>query len=969
MAAASTGRTLAAAGAGSISAACRAWWLGACRRAASRRAAAALTGALFLASLLAAAVPLATDAALAGVLRADLAPQNLRPAGAVLLLDDAQSAGRPVEPSTVARLRRVAAALPALTGLPATPTVVDAQSVTVPLAPITRDGRVGQVQSLVQFDLQPGWSAHVRWVRGRAPASRPEPGGVIEGAVEADVASGLGVRVGGLYALQPAPGYGPPLLRLRVVGLFERANPGGPAWPFRYLSSDVFVAPGALQALVAQYPRFIGLVAVYRVLQVQGLTPARAAGVAAGLREAEARVDLPGQALRQASPLGELSAYLTRAAALRALLLLLALPALAAALCLAALAADASLRAERPTLAVLSARGAGRGFLLAALAAGWLTPAALAAAAGPPAASLLAAAAFAATGLGGGVAGALRVALPSPAAFAYGAAAAAVGLGVALVRGGHACAVALPLERLRRGRVPAWPLWRRAWLDLLVLPPVLYELLVVRHRLAGGLTEPGAGPGLPPALFALSSLLVLAVALLLHRLLQAAAGLADRGGTELSPGLSAMVKRLHRSPAGWTAAWLLVAFAVGQGYAVAAGARTLGQDLQVLAGLQVGADVAAVEGWPSQCNEVAPFLTSGAGGEGSPYQRFQCYVQSRAWGRSVFAYQLPAPPPAPFAVNDTLPGVVAATPLEEWSGSASLPGAARAAAQVVGVDPATYPSAGWWHASVNPLPLSAYLDGLRRGRVYVDAAFWRATGLTVGQRVDVTLQGRTLALAVGGPVRAWPGAEPGQGLLVVGNGPDLERDFSLKPADYVALLRLRPGAATDALGPALQARGLFLLSLSDRRAAASAGEASPEAVATRALLALELLVLTGAGLGGYLVLLRLEEEARGLEAGLLLALGVQRPEVAAAAALERLLLVGAAVGAGFVAGLLANRAFTPVLTRLQDLGGGVPPLVLGPAPWALGAFAALLLVGLAVNRGRRHAGPPLDPVGAAKVDG
>ncbi len=906
-------------------------WLVAGRWRAAPREVAVLGLALALSAWVGAAAATAAGSALSAMLRGSLTPQHGRPAGAVLLLQNAGGPGGVVQSSAPAVLASAAGALPALTGLPATPTVTVTETVSMPLFP-EQDGRPagGPPLAVVQLDAQPGIAAHVALNFGRLPSASPGPHGGVEGAVTASAARQMGLIPGGTYALEPAPGYGPPLLRLHIVGVFTPAADSA-FWPYRSLGPVVFVAPGALERLAQAYPRAIDLISAYRVLAVRRLTPGRAVRAEAGLARVQAGVDLPGGNLLAASPLGELQAYLREAARLRAVLRLLAAPALAAALLLAALAADGLRRAGGPAADALQARGApGAAFLAAA--GGLLPLGAVAVLVGAAVAGALEPPSHVNGGLLARVVAAL---LPPGAAWAGAALATAAALAAAALvlwpLSRHAGAV--PARRALAARPPRYP-----GIPLLLSALFLGVTALAAVRLhAGPVRAALSATQAPLVAFVLATLLVLGVGLGLMGLARlGAAWVERRWGQGLALGPLLVARRFSRSPGRWSAAWLLAVLAVGQSYAVAGAGRSLRLYRQAAAGLAAGADAALAEGWTAPCGEMPPYLPAPRGQQVSPYQRFHCVVGNRPWGTSAFAYQLPPPPPAPFAVNRALPGVLAATRLLERAGTVAVPGGPARAAEVVGVDPASYPAAAWWRVDINPLSLGAYMAGVGLGRVFAGEGWVRAAALRPGQVLELTVNGRTLPVTLGGPVRVWPGVDA-QGTLVVGDAVTLRRDFSLKPVAYLALLRLRPRTDQARLAQALQARGLFVIDSTARAADLGAVRAAPASRALSALLAAVLPALALAGALGFLLLVLLRAGGPA-DLALLRALGVERADLAAAARMEIWLLgAGGAVG-GLLAGVSADRLLVPLLGVLSGVSAGGAPLPgVQPLPAPAGA--------------------------------
>jgi hypothetical protein len=883
----------------------------------------AAAAAFALAAGVGATVAAAAHSALETMLQASLTPENGRPAGAVLLLQNAGATGAVVQPGAPARLARAAASVAAASGLPATPTVTVTQSGFIPVyADQGGHPAAGPPLGMLQLDAQPGLGAHVRWDFGGPPAAAAAVG-VLQGAVTQATLQSLGLVPGGRYFLEPAPGQGPPLLELEIRGVFSPL-PGAGFWPFNSLTGDVFVNPEALAQLAQQDPRMISLIAAYRVLAVQDLTPAGAPRAAAALQRVETTLDLPAAALLAASPLGELDTYLAQAARLQRVLWLLAAPALAAALLFAALAAAALWRAAEGAAVALQARGRPWAAFLAA--GGGLLP--LAALAVPVGA-----------GAGGSIVARLGHGAGPPwplAAWAGSGLAAAAALGASLLLVAHlAASPALAVRAARQARP-----WRPGLPAAVSALAALAAAAVAWRGDGGAWLLAAARSSWVSLLLPLACVLVFGLTLF-ALLFAGSAWVARRLGRGGPLGPLLLARRFSRSPRRWAALWWLAMFTVAAWYALGGAGRSVRLAQADAAGLAVGADATLVEGWTTACAPQPPFLPAPAGAASSPYQRYRCFVGSRPWGSSVFAYQLPAPPPAPFAVNRRLPGVRDASRLLERTGAVAVPGGTPQAAEVVGVDPGTYPAAAWWRAEINPMPLSAYMAGVARGLVYASAGWIQAHDLRPGDVLDLTLDGRTLPETLGGAVRVWPGVDA-QGVLLVGDALRWRRAFSLKPFDYVALLRLAPGANPARLAPALQAHGLFVLNASYRQGALDAARGAPAAAAVAAVLMAAPTVLAVVGGLGFLLLLRLRDSGPGDEA-LLWSLGIEGQELARLARWETAMLGIAGLGGGWLAGLCTAGLMAPLLGAVWGtLGGNAPPIGAAslPPPAGMAPFVA-----------------------------
>ncbi len=892
---------------------------------------------LLLAAGVAATVPLYTAGALTRVLQAGLQPYNDRPAGAVLVrwLPTGQGGlGAAAAPTTLsaadaARLASLTASVGRAAALPTTPLVryqVSADEQVITQAELNNPYASGVYFGGSSIDAMSALGAHVRIVRGRMYRAAPEAGGVIEAVVTQDAFRTDHLQLGQVY-LYPSAAPGGGYVRLRLVGVFAERDPTGPFWPYRYFTSDFFVAPSAFARLLAKGEISLGGAAWYTTLDLGRLTAIQVPAAMDGVQRVALAVSgvVPGAAM-DVSPYNELASFVQRAETLTGLLRLVSIPVLAIALYFVAITAGLIVAADRAEIAVFSSRGAPAGQLVALYLLEWVLLAVPVTLLGPLPAALFARVVGASRGFLHFAAAPLPV-FVRPVDFAYAGVAAALGVVAAMVPVLGSLGRSIVGARARASRTVEQPLWQRAYLDAVALAVLAVIWWGFRHasvQSGGGAAALADDPALfllPPAFLVVSGLLVVRFLGWLLRTLDAAVG------TLVRPAVSLPLRRIGRLPAQFAPVLLLLCFTAALGTYAAASARTLDQNLTAAADYSVGAD--------AQLQEVSP-----------------CSLMHPEVGVCLTYDHVPlnaegVRPMPPFALHAGIPGVQAAAELVEQQVTVNGPFNAGQADLVL-IDPSTYGRVAWWMPGLNQRPLSSYLALLtsQPGAALVDPAFAASLGLQVGATFTLSDGSNQGTFTDVGAVSRWPGADANAPLVVADLG-YAKSAMGLIPAERTALLRLAPGANLANIENALANRGIFTQSASLASAQASQALGTPEWAGQTGVLTLGFLTALGITILGYLFYAAVLLRGQLNQLGLLFALGLPWGAVLGTVAVEQgtLLVSGAASGA--VAGVVAAALFLPLL-RPAFTGSNAPPfLTLGPGG-ALAEVAGVLVVLLAV---------------------
>jgi putative ABC transport system permease protein len=475
-----------------------------------------------------------------------------------------------------------------------------------------------------------------------------------------------------------------------------------------------------------------------------------------------------------------------------------------------------------------------------------------------------------------------------------------------------------------RGRNLRRPFWQRAYLDVLLLVPVIYGYVQLNQT--GGLSVFGRSlssdnPLRDPVRYLLPMMLMTSLALIVARLfplvmrgLAAAANRLD-GRLPATTSLLLAARELARSPADYMGPLLLLIVATGMAAFGASTAKTLDRHLIDSTYFAAGADVRLVEDGESN--------------------------QPRFTG--VFGGGLQEAAPRP---EEKKPEYWTMMPVEEHAGIDGVLGYARLArlrVEPIVSNPASDNQLlvvdwnelqGVMQPAFRPdyagESLGELLNriGARRDAILVQPQFLSRHRLRPGDPlvVDVfTTEGRVpITYSVAGTFDVFPTVQPNpdRPLFVA----DIDYTFAMqgKAVPYDVLIASDPQADGEAIANNAWARGFLVSDVFDSRKIILDAQLTPErqglfGVLTAGFLAA--IVLTTVGFVLYAVL---SFRRRAIELGVLRTLGLSSGQMALYLILAQLALVIAGTLAGSAAGVLAGRLFIPFFQMSGELVSAVP---------------------------------------------
>ena len=612
-------------------------------------------------------------------------------------------------------------------------------------------------------------------------------------------------------------------LRVKVVGVFGMADPGDPWWFESLANYDI--------SLLADYGMMRERWADSGSELLTGSWWSYAfdyhAITVGGLRTLVATLDrqtaeLENNRLSWDLPMLEtLRSYFSRERVLTTTLWFLQSPVLLMLGFFIAMTSGLVVRHEANEIAILKSRGArSRQVFLAYLLEGLLLSV-VAVAAGPPVGYLLCRLIGAADGFLEFV---QRAALPlrlEGRAYLAAAGAALLLTATMLVPAWLASRTTIVLHKQRRSRAGRAPLWRRAFLDLILLALAGYgwygyrtqqKVLAVTGARAGDLP-------LDPLLFAICICFIIGAGLLFLRLYPLVVELVFRAGRRIwPPGLYATFLGVSRGGGGEQFLMLFLVITLAIGVFDAKAARTVNRSVEEKIRYATGADVTVREEWPTNRPSAMP---SGPGAPGGGDDASLAPIEYRE---------------PDFTRYTRLQGVALATKVfRRPDAVATLARGTHERAYVMGVVPHEFGVVAWFRPGLLPAHWHQYLNLLAASpsAMLVSEGFARKHGTKTGDTIEITWgdQGYLDGI-VYGIVPYWPTWNPhavvgtgGTRELVVANLSYLHAGLALEP--YEVWMKLAPGATASDVYRSLADAGVPLL------AAESAARSSWRPATTR----------------------------------------------------------------------------------------------------------------------------------------
>ncbi len=787
--------------------------------------------------------------------------------------------------------------------------------------------RTGAADANVFFRALAGMEKHIRITRGRAPASA-----IADRTVEVIVTAGYlnenDFSLNDVLTLRAKPGR--PFDRARIVGVFELADRRDTFWAKTPDFSTLYVNEALFEKEILGKGLPLLEAAEWNfAFDYHAITLERLGPLLAALDSQRALADRYSRALTVEFPVRPiLDRYGERERQLRLALGVIDVPVLILLCFFIFMIAGLVTESERSGIAVLKSRGKSTAQIFVMYLYESLTLALAAFLLGPPLAWLLGRFMGASNGFLEFV---RRAPLPvslTPTAFLYSFAAALFLVAARLAPAVAASRVSIVELKRRTAREERPPLWRKLFVDLILLAASAYGLYRYQSRetillLTGAST---LDLGIDPLLFLTSTFFILGTGLLFLRVFPLLVRLVYRiGERRWSPVAYYALLRVGRTGGRGQFLMLFVIFSLAVGVFDAAMARTLNRNVEDRVRYAHGTDIVLEPIWA----EEGTVSARDAGRQAPPVGNELTEEENEREYSVVSRFLEP-----PFTPYTQLAGVERATKV-----FATNRGKVAAGAETVtgvslrGIIPYEFGRVAWFRNDLLPYHWYQYLNLLTDapGALLVSRNFQTRFHLNAGDPISMTwgdqpyVEGVIYAF-----VDYWPAFNPraktaagDEPYLVVANLTFLQDKLAKDP--YQVWLKKKPGATDETVYRDIERRGLAIGAASSTTRNLVLQKNDPLLKGVNATLTLGFLVIMAVCAGGFLMHWTISLRGRTLQFGVLRAMGMSRAGLLSMIILEQSVMTGSAVLAGLGSGWLACRLFLPALELVFRGADQAPP--------------------------------------------
>ena len=491
---------------------------------------------------------------------------------------------------------------------------------------------------------------------------------------------------------------------------------------------------------------------------------------------------------------------------------------------------------------------------------------------------------------------------------------AAIFLTATLLPASRAARTSIVELRGRGARTRRYTLWRRFYLDLVLIAVAVYGLVQFQQRREIVMLTAASGSDLPldPLLFLTSVLFILGCAMLTLRLfpflVRALLGIARR---RWSPPLYAAFIQVARARGHEQFLMVFLILTLALGIYNSSAARTVNRNTEERIYYAAGADLTMQPYFPSD-------QPPDSGG-GLPGQAAASFSSPRVQYRE--------PPYHPFTL---LPGLEGTTRvLRQARAQVSLPGNRRTVSALMAITPEEFGRVAWFRSDLLPVHWHHYLNRLAADpkAMLLSSSIAEEFDIKLGDIILVTWSSQDVVDGVVvGFIDHWPTFLPvderATPRLVVANFPYIRAKMAVEP--YEIWARRTPRSSTAEIYQAIDDRELDIVSMTDATQQVVEAKNDPLLQGTNGVLTLGFSVAMLICIVGFVMYWVLTLRSRTLQFGVLRAIGMSSRRVLAMLMVEQILITGSAIVAGIVIGRVAALLFVPLLQVVYAAADQVP---------------------------------------------
>ena len=780
--------------------------------------------------------------------------------------------------------------------------------------PQPEESRVETVKKFSRVEALQHLSDHITLLHGRM--YNPEPvGGVYEAIVTSEAMQDLQLILGRTYLLHDLLAE-QPRLTVKVVGVFAKSDARDLYWFQRFTTlSESFLIDydTFLRDFLHAPTRNLTNGAWYFALDYHRITIDNVPNLLRRYDEyrrasAQRRVELDFGIAKL------LQEYNRRAAVLKITLSFLHVPIVLVLAFFMYMVSQLIVEGDLAEIAVLESRGAAGSQLFTVYLLQSLLLAAAALALGPPLALLIVRFLGAANGFLEFVGRTSLSTDISLRAYWFAVAGAAIFLTATLLPASRAARTSIVELRGHGARTRRYTLWRRFYLDLVLIAVAVYGLVQFQQRREIVMLTAASGSDLPldPLLFLTSVLFILGCAMLTLRLfpflVRALFGIARR---RWSPPLYAAFIQVARARGHEQFLMVFLILTLALGIYNSSAARTVNRNTEERIYYAAGADLTMQPYFPSD----QPPDSGGLPGEAAGASYSSPRVQYRE------------PPYHPFTL---LPGLEGTTRvLRQARAQVSLPGNRRTVSALMAITPEEFGRVAWFRSDLLPVHWHHYLNRLAADpkAMLLSSSIAEEFDIKLGDIILVTWSSQDVVDGVVvGFIDHWPTFLPvderATPRLVVANFPYIRAKMAVEP--YEIWARRTPRSSTAEIYQAIDDRELDIVSMTDATQQVVEAKNDPLLQGTNGVLTLGFSVAMLICIVGFVMYWVLTLRSRTLQFGVLRAIGMSSRRVLAMLMVEQILITGSAIVAGIVIGRVAALLFVPLLQVVYAAADQVP---------------------------------------------
>ena len=780
--------------------------------------------------------------------------------------------------------------------------------------PQPEESRVETVKKFSRVEALQHLSDHITLLHGRM--YNPEPvGGVYEAIVTSEAMQDLQLILGRTYLLHDLLAE-QPRLTVKVVGVFAKSDARDLYWFQRFTTlSESFLIDydTFLRDFLHAPTRNLTNGAWYFALDYHRITIDNVPNLLRRYDEyrraaAQRRVELDFGIAKL------LQEYNRRAAVLKITLSFLHVPIVLVLAFFMYMVSQLIVEGDLAEIAVLESRGAAGSQLFTVYLLQSLLLAAAALALGPPLALLIVRFLGAANGFLEFVGRTSLSTDISLRAYWFAVAGAAIFLTATLLPASRAARTSIVELRGRGARTRRYTLWRRFYLDLVLIAVAVYGLVQFQQRREIVMLTAASGSDLPldPLLFLTSVLFILGCAMLTLRLfpflVRALLGIARR---RWSPPLYAAFIQVARARGHEQFLMVFLILTLALGIYNSSAARTVNRNTEERIYYAAGADLTMQPYFPSD-------QPPDSGG-GLPGQAAASFSSPRVQYRE--------PPYHPFTLIPGLEGTTRV--LRQARAQVSLPGNRRTVSALMAITPEEFGRVAWFRSDLLPVHWHHYLNRLAADpkAMLLSSSIAEEFDIKLGDIILVTWSSQDVVDGVVvGFIDHWPTFLPvderATPRLVVANFPYIRAKMAVEP--YEIWARRTPRSSTAEIYQAIDDRELDIVSMTDATQQVVEAKNDPLLQGTNGVLTLGFSVAMLICIVGFVMYWVLTLRSRTLQFGVLRAIGMSSRRVLAMLMVEQILITGSAIVAGIVIGRVAALLFVPLLQVVYAAADQVP---------------------------------------------